>query len=113
MYTGKSYKDIVASKISRIDETTNEEITGVELHYGNGPACLYGGGPTSFTIKSWCNMTLPIEDTKYSGFANGTDPCNAYIEIESSIGACDIFEKVRHKSEESPHCLQVTGDLCV
>ena len=91
MYTGKSYKDIVASKISRIDETTNEEITGVELHYGNGPACLYGGGPTSFTIKSWCNMTLPIEDTKYSGFANGTDPCNAYIEIESSIGACDIL----------------------
>lgn len=59
--------------------------------YSGGPACLYGGGPSTFTIKTWCDPNLAVEDTIYSGFIGNDDVCNAYVEITSSIGACDIF----------------------
>jgi len=48
------------------------------------------GEPTSFTINSWCNPDISPDDTLYSYIALGTQ-CNPYVEIESSIGGCDLI----------------------
>lgn len=72
---------------------TNTTVTGVAITYSGG-ICNSTGGPSTFTIKSWCNQSLAIADTEYSGFANitGDDFCNPYIEVTSQLGGCDLFQ---------------------
>lgn len=87
-YTGDTFKSIEASTISK--ESGNETVTGVAITYTGGPACKFTGQPTNFTIKAWCNSSIAIQDTEYSGEAYG-DPCAPYVEIYSSLGGCDLL----------------------
>ncbi len=92
----KSIKAVTISKEISTDDgngtITNTTVTGVAITYSGG-ICNQTGGPSTFTIKSWCNSSLAISDTEYSGFANitGDDICNPYVEITSQLGGCDIF----------------------
>lgn len=56
----------------------------------SGGICSSTGGPASFTIKTWCNASISVLDTEYSGQAYG-DVCNPFVEITSSVGSCDLF----------------------
>lgn len=63
----------------------------MSITYKDGPACLWTGAPTSFTINTWCNSTLAAQNTSYDGQATG-DPCNPVINIYSSVGGCDLLQ---------------------
>lgn len=68
-------------------------MTGVAITYTGGE-CPSTGGPATFTIKAWCNQSIAIENTEYSGEAYllNDDLCNPYVEITSSIGGCDLLQ---------------------
>lgn len=91
-YSGDTTKVISAETISLvINQTSGEVKTGVALTYSGGPACVWTGAPTSFTIKVWCDSSISIEDSVYSGMISNDDPCAPLIEIYSSVGGCDLL----------------------
>lgn len=89
-YTAADKNSIVAETISRND-TNGTVQTGVSLTYSGGGACISTGAPTTFTIKAWCDPTLPIEQTNYTGLVTNNDPCHPTVEITSQIGGCDLL----------------------
>jgi len=88
-YSGPEKKDILAETISR--DVDGETQTGVSLTYSGGGTCISTGSPTSFTIKAWCNTDIKASDTIYTAEVMSQDPCHAYVELESSIGGCDLL----------------------
>jgi hypothetical protein len=88
-YSAADKESIQAETITRTGPTGDLQ-TGVSITYMNGDACILTGGPTSFKINSWCNPDIAASDTIYSYIALG-DQCNPYVEIESSIGGCDLI----------------------
>lgn len=91
LYSGNSYSSIAATTITKINDTTNETLNGVAITYSGGATCASTGLPTSFTINSWCNSSIAVANTEYSGLVTGGDVCNPSVDIYSSIGGCDIF----------------------
>ena len=61
----------------------------MQIKYSGGTCA--NGEPASFRIKAWCDPEIAIEDTEYNATALGTDVCNPYVEITSSMGGCDLF----------------------
>lgn len=62
----------------------------MQIKYSGG-VCKSTGGPASFSIRAWCNESIPVASTEFNGTAFGDDVCNPYVEIHSSIGGCDLF----------------------
>jgi len=65
-YSGSDKNNIVAETISRTNPETSEAQTGISITYDSGEACIADGSPTTFTIKTWCDPDLAIDDTDYS-----------------------------------------------
>jgi hypothetical protein len=73
-YSGSSSASIEASTISKVVDETDDagivikstDVTGVQIVYSGG-LCASTGGPASFTVKTWCNASVPVLDTQYGG----------------------------------------------
>lgn len=76
------------------NETYTSELSGVSITYVGGAACPSTGLATSFTVKVYCNSTMPIDQIAYeanvTALGQGT-LCDPVIQIVSSIGGCDLL----------------------